>query len=58
MPRNYEKEREWQRATYRRYQAKLKIDEATKLDAELEKSNTGFTDWVRAKIGQDNTADA
>ena len=53
MPRNYEKEKEWQRTTYRRYQAKLRTDEAAKLDSILIKSNLGYTEWVREKIKQD-----
>jgi len=48
--RNYKNESEWQKTRYRRYQAKLRTDEADALDQILDTSGIKFTEWVRQNI--------
>ena len=48
--RNYKNESEWQKGRYRRYQAKLRTDEADALDQILKTSGIKFTEWVRQNI--------
>jgi len=53
MPRNYNKESAWQKEKYRRFQAKLHLDEATQLQKHLAENELGFTEWVRLKLKED-----
>ena len=57
MPRNTKKENEWQQATYRRFEFRIRkdSDELKKLERILE--NQTFTEFVKNAIIKENIAD-
>ena len=55
MPRNTKKENEWQQATYRRFEFRIRkdSDELKKLESILEKKS--FADFVKGAIKKEAT---
>ena len=53
MSRNYTHENALSKARERRFQAKLKHDEAETLEKHLAENNLTFTAWIRLKIKED-----
>lgn len=50
MPRNLQKEAEWERKRYKRYQYRCPRDLADQLDKKLAQNEVSFSEWLKAII--------